>query len=72
MLNFGNKEFRNLQEQVLENMKNIKDLQDLALVGINVDYIVDDLSEIEEPEAGQMAAVGSAAPYTLYVYYDSS
>ena len=61
MLNFGNKEFRNLQEQVLENMKNIKDLQDLALVG-----------EIEDPEAGQMAAVGSAAPYTLYVYYDSS
>ena len=72
MLNFGNKEFRNLQEQVLENMKNIKDLQDLALVGINVDYIVEDLSEIEEPEEGQMAAVGSAAPYTLYVYYDSS
>lgn len=72
MLNFGNKEFRNLQEQVLENMKNIKDLQDLALVGINVDYIVEDLSDIENPEAGQMAAVGSAAPYTLYVYYDSS
>lgn len=72
MLNFGNKEFRNLQEQVLENMKNIKDLQDLALVGINVDYIVEDLSNIENPEAGQMAAVGSAAPYTLYVYYDSS
>lgn len=72
MLNFGNKEFRNLQEQVLENMKNIKNLQDLALVGINVDYIVEDLSEITEPEVGQMAAVGSAAPYTLYVYYDSS
>ena len=72
MLNFGNKEFRNLQEQVLENMKNIKSLQDLSLVGINVDYIVEDLSSIQSPEAGQMAAVGSAAPYTLYVYYNSS
>ena len=72
MLNFGNKEFRNLQEQVLENMKNIKDLQDLSLVGINVDYIVEDLSSIQSPVAGQMAAVGAAAPYTLYVYYNSS
>ena len=72
MLNFGNKEFRNLQEQVLESMKNIKSLQDLSLVGINVDYIVEDLSSIQSPEAGQMAAVGSAAPYTLYVYYNSS
>ena len=72
MLNFGNKEFRNLQEQVLENMKNIKSLQDLSLVGINVDYIVEDLSSIQSPEAGQMAAVGATAPYTLYVYYNSS
>lgn len=72
MLNFGNKEFRNLQEQVLENMKNIKSLQDLSLVGISVDYIVEDLSTIQSPEAGQMAAVGAAAPYTLYVYYNSS
>ena len=72
MLNFGNKEFRNLQEQVLENMKNIKSLQDLSLVGINVDYIVEDLSSIQSPIAGQMAAVGAAAPYTLYVYYNSS
>ena len=72
MLNFGNKEFRNLQEQVLENMKNIKSLQDLSLVGINVDYIVEDLSSIQSPVAGQMAAVGAAAPYTLYVYYNSS
>ena len=75
MLNFGNKEFRNLQEQVLENMKNIKNLEDLALVGINVKYIVADaeaLAEIEDMEAGDMAAVGSASPFRLYVYYDSS
>ena len=72
MLNFGNKEFRNLQEQVLENMKDVKELKDLALVGINVKYIVEDneaLAEIEDMEAGDMAAVGVAAPFHLYVYY---
>lgn len=75
MLNFGNKEFRNLQEQVEENMKNIKDIQDLKLVGLNVNYIVAteaDLADIEEPEEGQMAAVGTDSPFELFVYYDSS
>lgn len=75
MLNFGNKEFRNLQQQVEENMKNISDLQDLKIVGLDVKYIVADqaaLEEIEDMESGDMAAVGSAAPFTLYVYYDSS
>ena len=65
MLNFGNKEFRNLQEQVLENMKDVKELKDLALVGINVKYIVEDneeLAEIEDMEAGDMAAVGGLCP----------
>lgn len=71
MLNFGNKEFRNIQEQVYKNMQDIKELKDLAIVGINVQYIVEteaDLEDIEEPEAGQMAAVGSSSPFTLYVY----
>ena len=75
MLNFGNKEFRNLQEQVAENMKNIQQLQDLAIVGINVNYMVDtyaELEEIEDPEAGQMATVGTETPFTLYVYYDDA
>ena len=75
MLNFGNKEFRNLQEQVAENMKNVNELKDLALVGINVKYIVANvaaLEEIEDMEAGDMAAVGSSSPFNLYVYYDSS
>lgn len=38
MLNFGNKEFRNLQEQVLENAKNIETLkgrEDLKIVIVN-------------------------------------
>lgn len=38
MLNFGNKEFRNLQEQVLENAKNIETLkgrEDLQIVIVN-------------------------------------
>lgn len=75
MLNFGNKEFRNLQEQVAENMKNVNELKDLALVGINVKYIVAtyaELEEIEDMEAGDMAAVGGSSPFHLYVYYDSS
>lgn len=75
MLNFGNKEFRNLQEQVAENMKNISDLQDLSIVGINVKYIEPTkaaLDEVEDMEAGDMAAVGSSAPFTLYVYYDNA
>ena len=73
MLKYGNKEFRNLQEQVFENMKDIKDLKDLAIVGINVKYIVDDveaLAEIEDMEEGDWAAVGQSKPYILYCYND--
>lgn len=75
MLNFGNKEFRNLQEQVEENMKNIASMQDLQIVGLDVQYIVDteaDLANIEDPEQGQMAAVGTDSPFELFVYNDSS
>ena len=72
---YDNKEYRNLVEQVYENMKNIKNLQDLKLVGLDVKYIVDyveDLAEIEDPEEGSVAAVGLEKPFTLYVYNDSS
>lgn len=75
MLNFGNKEFRNLQEQVEENMKNIASMQDLQIVGLDVQYIVEteaDLANIEDPEQGQMAAVGTDSPFELFVYNDSS
>lgn len=73
MLNFGNKEFRNLQEQVFENMKNIKSLQDISVAGINFKEIVPttaDLENIEDPQEGDMVAVGSEAPYQVFVYYN--
>ena len=68
MLNFGNKEFRNLQEQVLKNMQDIDELKQLSEVGIGVDYVVESLEDIEEPEQGQVAAVGEDKPYELYAY----
>ena len=71
MLIKGNKIYRNLQEQVGENQKNIEELQSLIGVGINVKYIVDtiaDLSDIEDPVEGSFAAVGMAKPYTLFLF----
>ena len=74
MLNFGNKEFRNLQEQVYENMQNIEKIQDVKIIGVDVNYIVDtvaEMEEIENPEAGNVCAVGTTSPFTLYVYYEN-
>lgn len=71
MLKYGNRDFRNLQEQVLENMKNIQKLEDLALVGLEVKGIVptvEDLPDSELVEYGDMYAVGTEYPYVLYVY----
>lgn len=49
MLKFGNKEFRNIQEQVYENMKNIQDILSgqvvLSEFGIKV---VGEVSSVEE------------------------
>ena len=73
MLNFGNKEFRNLQEQVLENMNDIEKIQDVKIIGVDVTNIVDtvaEMEEIEDPQAGDVTAVGTEAPFTLYVYYE--
>ena len=68
-----NKTYRNLQQQVKENMENIAELQDLKLVGIDVAGIVADYSSLpSSAEQGQVYAVGSASPYELYVYNDSS
>lgn len=81
MLKFGNKEFRNLQEQVLENMKNIKDIHEgtavLGEFGIKVVGEVDSLAELPsvaeykiahpEWEYGDAFAVGTQAPYSLYI-----
>ena len=50
MLKFGNKEFRNLQEQVLKNMRDIANLQEGTAVldefGIKVVGEVDSLEDL--------------------------
>lgn len=81
MLKFGNKEFRNLQEQVEENMKDIQDLKQGVVVldefGIKVIgevASVDDMPTVEEYkeehenwEYGDSYAVGTEPPYTMYI-----
>lgn len=50
MLNFGNKEFRNLQEQVYKNMQDIANIEDGTMVlsefGIKVVGEVDTLADM--------------------------
>lgn len=81
MLKYGNKEFRNLQEQVLENMKDIANLQEgtavLSEFGIKVvgevetvadlPTVLEYKSEHEDWAYGDAYAVGTASPYTLYI-----
>ena len=71
---YDNKTYRNLQQQVKENMDNIAELQEMKLVGLDVAHIVEteaDLSSISATQ-GMVVAVGSAQPYKLFVYNDSS
>ena len=67
---YNNKEYRNLQQQVAENMKNIKSLQDLTKYGIVIKGYCMDEEHIEvvdpEPEVGDVVGVGY--PLELYVY----
>ena len=80
MLNFGNKEFRNLQEQVLKNAQDIDAIKQgaiaLAQFGIYVVGSVDDASELPDPDEylaeggtyGDAYAVGEETPYVFYVF----
>ena len=71
---YDNKTYRNLQQQVKENMNDIARLQSLKLVGLDVSHIVDteeDLAGIAAKQ-GMVVAVGTEQPYTLFVYNDSS
>lgn len=71
---YDNKTYRNLQQQVKENMDDIARLQNLKLVGLDVAHIVDteeDLADITA-EQGMVVAVGTEQPYKLFVYNDSS
>ena len=70
---YDNKIYRNLQQQVKENMENIAELQDLKLVGLDVKGIVSDYSNLPASATqGQVYAVGTEAPFELYVYNNSS
>ena len=70
---YDNKTYRNLQQQVKENMENIAELQDLKLVGMSVAGIVEDATKLPETaQQGQVYAVGSAKPFELYVYDNSA
>ena len=76
MLNFGNKEFRNLQEQVLKNMSDIHDIKSMSVVldefGIKVIGQLDSAEELpeysEDLEYGDAYAVGTEPPYTMYIW----
>ena len=77
MLSFGNKEFRNLQEQVEKNTKDIQELNYggavLAEFGIRVVGRLDSIDDLPDPtlfdesDIGNAYAIGTQAPYTLYV-----
>lgn len=75
---YDNKTYRNLQQQVKENMDNISELQ-AKIIGldqdvINVSQIVDteaDLASISATQ-GMVVAVGTDKPYKLFVYNNSS
>ena len=70
---YDNKTYRNLQQQVKENMDNIAELQEMKLVGIDVAGIVADYSSLpSSAEQGKVYAVGTSSPYELYVYNNSS
>ena len=71
---YDNKIYRNLQQQVKENMEDIAELQDLKLVGLDVAQIVSteaDLAGISATQ-GMVVAVGSAQQYKIFVYNNSS
>ena len=81
MLKFGNKEFRNLQEQVLKNMRDLANLKASGLVldefGIkvvgqessvaNMPTVADYKLTNPDWAYGDAYAIGTEAPYTLYI-----
>jgi len=77
MLSFGNKDFRNLQEQVLKNMRDIQDIEQGATVladfGIKIVGQVADASDLPDPatyegDYGDGYVVGEEEPYDYYIF----
>ena len=81
MLKFGNREFRNLQEQVLKNMQNIANMKEgtavLSEFGIKVVGEVDSLQNLSSVDEYKMVhadwaygdafAIGTKPPYKLVI-----
>ena len=68
---YNDKTYRNLQQQVKENMDNIKLLQNISILGTKVREIVatvEDLEDVTDVEIGDIVAVGSNEPYILYTW----
>lgn len=74
---WDNKTYRNLQEQVYANMKNIQDIMDgttvLAEFGIKVVGQVPDAEDLPDPDEyegdyGDAYIVGTEAPYDYYIF----
>lgn len=83
MLSFGNKEFRNLEEQVLKNLDDIANLKqgtNLAELGIKIINAADPLLDKSQlPDAdtydgdyGDGYIVGTETPFNLFVYSRSA
>ena len=77
MLAFGNREFRNLQEQVFKNQQDIQDIQGGSMVigefGIKVIGQVASPNDLPDPETyegeyGDAYLVGTETPYDYYIY----
>ena len=70
---YDNKTYRNLQQQVKENMLDIARLQDSNILGLDIKDIVATHNDLPTAaEQGNIYAVGTEAPFELYVYNDSS
>jgi hypothetical protein len=68
MLNFGNKDFRNLQEQVLWNTQEIHALKQLKASGINVLDVVETEMDLPTGTNGDAYLVGETKPFSLYIF----
>ena len=70
---YDNKTYRNLQQQVKENMLDIARLQDSNILELDIKDIVSTHNDLPTAaEQGNIYAVGTEAPFELYVYNDSS
>ena len=69
---YDNKTYRNLQQQVKENMLDIARLQDSNILGLDIKGIVPTYNELPTGKQGDIYAVGTESPFELYLYNDSS